>query len=47
VLQGLAVGGYAVAFMMYALAAPQDLVIGFYTLVGMAVGGALALNPFR
>ena len=47
VLQGLAIGGYAIAFMMYAMAAPQDLVIGFYTLVGLAVGAALALNPFR
>ena len=47
VLQGLAIGGYALAFMMYAMAAPQDLVIGFYTLVGLTVGGALALNPFR
>ena len=47
VLQGLTIGGYAVACMMYAMAAPQDLVIGFYTLVGLVVGGALALNPFR
>ena len=47
VLQGLAIGGYAVAFMMYAMVAPQDLVIGFYTLAGLALGGALALNPFR
>ena len=47
VLQGLAIGGYVLAFIMYVIAAPQDLFVGFYTLVGLAVGGALALNPFR
>mgnify|MGYP001432038963 CR=1 FL=1 len=47
VLQGLAIGGYALALIMYGITAPHDLFIGFYTLVGLVVGGALAVNPFR
>ena len=47
VLQGLAIGGYALAFIVFITIAPEAPFIGFYTLVGLAVGGALALNPFR
>jgi len=47
VLQGLAMGGYALAVVAYVIISPEPLFIGFYTLVGLAVGGALALNPFR
>ncbi len=47
VLQGLAMGGYALVVVAYVVISPEPLFIGFYTLVGLAVGGALALNPFR
>ena len=47
VLQGLAISGYALAVVAYVVISPEPLFIGFYTLVGLAVGGALALNPFR
>lgn len=46
-LQWLAIGGYALSFVVYNIVAPETPFIGFYTLVGLAVGGALALNPFR
>ena len=46
-LQGLAIGGYVLAFIVYTIVAPEFPSIGFYALVGLVVGGALALNPFR
>ena len=46
-LQGLAVGGYALALIVYIVVAPEFPFNGFYTLVGLVVGGTLALNPFR
>jgi phage FluMu protein Com len=46
-LQGLAIGAYALSFIVYIFVSPEFPFIGFYTLVGLAVGGALALNPFR
>jgi len=47
VLQGLAIGGYALVVVAYVVISPEPLFIGFYTLVGLAVGGAMALKPFR
>ena len=46
-LQGLAIGAYALAVVAYIVISPVPLFIGFYTLVGLVVGGALVLNPFR
>ncbi len=45
-LQLLAVCGYGLSIITFSLAA-GGLVIGLYTLVGLVVGAALAVNPFR
>ena len=46
-LQWLSIGGYVLSFIVYIMVAPESPFIGFYSLVGLAVGGALALNPFK
>ena len=45
-LQLLAVGGYGLTIITFSLVA-GELVIGLYSLVGLAVGAAMAVNPFR
>lgn len=46
-LQGLAIGGYALALIVFTIVSPGPLLIGLYSLIGLVVGGAMALNPFR
>ena len=46
-LQWLAIAGYVLAFVVYFTIAPVSVSSGIYTLAGLMVGGALALNPFR
>ncbi len=45
-LQIIAVLSYALSIIVFSLAA-GGLVIGLYSLVGLVVGAALAVNPFR
>lgn len=45
-LQLLAVFGYGLSVITFSLAA-GGLVIGLYSLVGLVVGAAMAVNPFR
>ena len=45
-LQLLAVFGYGLSIITFSLAA-GGLVIGLYSLVGLVVGAAMAVNPFR
>lgn len=45
-LQVLAVVSYGLSIVTFSVVAPE-LVIGLYTLVGLVVGAAMAVNPFR